>query len=224
VAWSAPTDTVDFEAAIAWFRKRVALKKPEWVALRKRTGEHAFTVANVAQLDVVNHVWKAIDSAVAKGTSFDEFKKTVGDSLRAAWGGTVDNPPWRIETIFRTNVQNAYSAGRYRQATHPDVLEQRPVWMFDAILDGRETAVCAACDGTKRPAADSWWQSHNPPLHHNCRSSLITLTETQAGKLTKAPSASADEGFGAAPSDVAWEPDLSKYPGPLAAAYRKKTA
>lgn len=228
MAWSAPTDPVDFNEAIAWFRKRVSMSKADHRLLAAQARRKAFTVANVAKLDLVNQVWKAIDDAVSKGTSLEDFKKAIGDDLRAAWKGSVGDPPWRLETIFRTNVQLAYGAGRFKQATHPDVVGDRPVWMFDAILDGRETEICQACDETKRPADDPWWRDHLPPLHHNCRSSFIALTDDQArlaGGVTAQPTTKkAGDGFGLEPGADEWKPDAAKYPAPLWTTFVAKQA
>lgn len=223
MAWSVSADPVDFDDAIAWFRKRVAMTKADFERLSAAAKRKAFTVANVAQLDLIQQVWDAIDEAVKEGTPLADFKKAIGGELRKAWAGSVDDPPWRLETIFRTNVQNAYGAGRYRQATHPDVAGDRPVWMFDAILDGRTTDICEACDGTKLPNDDAWWKTHLPPLHFNCRSSFIALTDKQAGKITLvAPTQPPQDGFGLAPGESEWEPDPNAYAPTLAQAFETK--
>lgn len=225
MAWKVSPDPVDFEEALAWFLKRVLLTDEQRKELEEEARARAFWVAHVAQADLVAQVFAAIDKAIAKGTTLADFKAEIGPALRAAWSPEdVPDPAWRLETIFRTNVQNAYGAGRYRQATDPVVLEDRPVWMFDAILDGRETPICKACDGTKLDADAPWWRSHLPPLHFNCRSGFITLTADQAGKLTtKAPTIDADEGFGAVPNGEPWKPEDDRYPEPLREAFRKKT-
>lgn len=224
MAWSVSSDPVAFAEAIAWFRKRVPMTRAERDRLTDEARLRAFWVSHVAKADLVHQAWTAIDKALSKGTSLEDFKKEVGESLRAAWAGSVKDPAWRLETIFRTNIQHAYAAGRHHQATAPEVLADRPVWMFDAILDGRETPICEACDGTKLPADHSWWRTHTPPLHHNCRSSVITLTEEQAGELSKAPKAQAQDGFGNAPrDDDAWRPGHDRYPEQLAFAFVKQT-
>lgn len=46
--------------------------------------EFAFTVADVAQLDMVVDVYEAIERAVAHGTTLDDFKADVGKSLEEA--------------------------------------------------------------------------------------------------------------------------------------------
>ncbi len=225
MTWNVSTDPVDFDEAIAWFKDRVAMTKADFERLTAEAKRKAFTVANVAQLDVVQQVWDAIDKAVKSGTSLADFKKSIGEDLRNAWAGSVDDPPWRLETIFRTNLQNAYGAGRYRQAKHPDVASDRPVWMFDAVLDGRETPICRECDGTKLPNDDKWWATHTPPLHFNCRSSFIALSESQAGKITLiAPTAKPDDGFGLPPGEDEWEPSTANVAPTLATALTQKLA
>lgn len=224
--WQVPNDPVNPNAAIAFFRKKVPMTKDAWLALTERAREQAFTVAGVAQLDVVHDVWQAIDDAVANGTDFKAFTEAVGDTLLASWQGTVDNPGFRLETIFRTNVQHAYAAGREAAATDPDTLEDFPFWMFDATIDGRTTHICAEANGTILPANDHWWERHTPPCHFNCRSTKIVLTPEQAerfgGVSQKRPTAQAAKGFGGSPASV-WKPDASKYPSELWNEYAAKT-
>ena len=216
MVWDVSDDPVDFDEAVAWFRKRVRMTKADFEQRSAVAKRKAFTVANVTQLDLIRHAWNAVDKALKDGTSLEDFKKAVGPELLKAWGESVEDPAWRLETIFRTNVQLAYGAGRHKQATHPDVRADRPIWMFDAILDGRETEVCRECDGTKLPSDDPWWTIHTPPMHFNCRSSFIAMTEDEAGKLTtKPPKTKPLTGFGLPPGDDEWSPDIQSYPAPL---------
>lgn len=203
------------EEAIASLRRRVALTKGEFARLSAKERAQSFTVAGVVDLDIISETLQAITDAIAEGKTYEEFVETIGAKLEAEWGDSVANPGARLETIFRTNVQSAYAAGRYEQATDPDTLAVRPYWMFSAILDGRTTPVCEAADGTVRPASDAWWHSHSPPCHFQCRSTVITLSEDLAkeegithGPLSTVPAA---KGFGG-PPDIAWKPKATDYP------------
>lgn len=204
-----------------WFRGRVPMTKEKFAALSAEARRHAFTVAGAANLQMVTDVWKAIGRAVERGDTFDDFKKSVAASLSSAWGG---EKPSRLDTIFRTNVQTAYSHGRWAQMTEPAVLKARPFWRFNAILDSRTTRICRPLEDTILPADDPWWTTHVPPLHFNCRSAIETLTEKQAardgGPASKPPAVDAAEGFGVV--DREWTPDLTKYPKELADVYRQK--
>lgn len=219
MAWDIPDSPVSFDEAIAKFGDKLPMTRDEWDSLTLEQQQKAFTVSGVAQLDVVQDVYDSIGRAIDEGTSFADWSDGIDAVLEDAWGGSVENPGWRIETIFRTNVQKAYSEGRYSQATDPDTLEDRPYWMFDAVMDGATTEDCGDANGTVLPADDPFWSDSVPPIHFGCRSTIITLTEEQAiemGVAEKAPKLDVADGFGAAPgSDDAWAPDEDDYHGDL---------
>lgn len=203
-----PAPKGSFVEAIAWHRARdVSLTPEAFDELDDALGRRAFTVAGLAQLDLVMDVHRAIDRAVHDGTTLDDFKKQVSEELEREWGATGERHA-SLENIFRTNVQAAYDAGRYQQAK--EVADYRPFWQFDAIEDARTSPWCRPLGGVVRRFDDPWWRTHVPPLHFQCRSSIRTLTAAQAhalgltadenlprdeeGKLVEA-----QPGFGAAP-------------------------
>jgi SPP1 gp7 family putative phage head morphogenesis protein len=214
---SVSDDPDKFQQAIKAFRKKVPMPETEWDLLDEAEREFAFKVGGVAQADVVTDVWLAIDKAIDEGTSLDEFKATVGDQLEAAWG---EADPARIETIFRTNTQTAYTHGRHEIFSHPQVKKARPYWRWDDVDDSREDDLCAGLHGVVLPADDPFWDTRHPPLHFNCRCIVTPLSVEEAedeGIADDAPDVEADDGFGRAPSSTEeWEPDLSDYPEPIA--------
>lgn len=217
--WRISADPVNPEEAIAWFRARLPMTKEEWQALQERVRRKAFTVAGVAQLDLVAEVWDSLARGVEEGTPYAEWAASVRDGLEAAWGRPNGR---RLETIFRTNVQMAYSSGRWAQMTQPEVRQNRPYWMYDAVLDNRTTAICRSRNGVVRPADDPWWQSNTPPLHFSCRSGIRPLTEAEAqtrGIAERLPEEPPQEGFGNAPQSWEWSPDPKDYDPRVWAAY-----
>jgi SPP1 gp7 family putative phage head morphogenesis protein len=219
-------DPSRFEEAIAWFRNLVPLTDAEFAALSDASKRRAFKVAGVSQFDLIMEVWNALDSAIEKGTSWEQFQKATKEKLESAWGKSNKYTAWRVENIYRTNVQSAYGAGRYKQLTDPDVLMLRPFWLLDAVLDSRTSAICNALTGTTLPAEDSFWGSHVPPLHFGgCRTVIRALTRGQAntrGITTKKPLMEAGEGFGKPPRLNDFEPDINKYPPALRPFARRK--
>jgi SPP1 gp7 family putative phage head morphogenesis protein len=206
-----------FEEAVAWMRARVPMTDDEYAALQARARRKAFTVAGIAQLDLVSETLDALTAAVADGTTFEDFKTAMFEKLSAAWGDSK-RAGSRLETIWRTNLQLAYSAGRYAQLTDPDVLDSRPYWMYDAILDNRTSGLCRTLNGTVLEADNAWWNSHIPPLHHRCRSGLRSLTRDEARSrgITDEPSdLEPSNGFGYRPDLDEWQPDPTQYPGDL---------
>jgi SPP1 gp7 family putative phage head morphogenesis protein len=209
-------DPVKFEEAIRAIRARVPMTDETWDLLQAEEREFAFTVANVAQLDLVADVYDAITRAVEDGTTLEDFKADVGARLEASWGAEA---PGRVETIFRTNVMGSYNAGRHEAAQA--LKKTRPYWRYEAVVDSRTSEICRPCDGVILDADSSWWRTHYPPMHPNCRCQVTTLTEDQAqaaGITSSPPSVQASDGFGKAPSAGGggdWEPDPDAYPDAL---------
>jgi SPP1 gp7 family putative phage head morphogenesis protein len=213
-----------FVEAIAAIKKRVPIKREEWDTLQSTEREQAFTVSDVTEIRVLQNVLDAMDSAITNGATLEDFKDEIAADLIESWGGEI---PGRLETIFRTNAQVAYSEGRYAINSAPAVKEARPYWLWDEVEDDRECDVCAECSGTVRPADDPWWNRHVAPLHFNCRCTITALTPEEAseeGIDTAGPDVEADEGFGAAPSSEGadWQPDLSAFDPDLAAALAER--
>jgi SPP1 gp7 family putative phage head morphogenesis protein len=206
------------EKAIAYFRSLVPVTDAEFASLSKEGQELAFRIAGVAQLDIVNDVDEAIREALVRGVDFSAFKDAVMDELTQAWGG---EDPWHVETIFRTNVQTAYSAGRYDQQSKN---KEGKIWEFSAVMDDRTSDICDELDGTTLPADDPAWDSKQPPLHYNCRSTIISHDEEDvpAGEVDdEMPDVEPDEGFGGRPG-FDWKPNLDEYPADLASIARSR--
>ena len=217
--------TLKFEQAIKFFRSKTPITDDEFKTLEGLAKTRAFTVAGIAQLDLVQDVFDGITTALEDGTDFKTFKQTLASSLSTAWGTSEKIAGFKLERIYRTNLQTAYSAGRITQLTNPDVLKARPYWMFDAVLDKRTSNVCSSASGTILDASDSWWSTHTPPLHYFCRSGLRSLTTRAAAKkgiTTNPPDVKAGEGFGETPALNAWEPNLEKYDSGLLETYKEK--
>lgn len=207
-------------AAIEWLRDKLVMSDEEFYALTDKARSRAFAVSGVADLDVVSQVWGEIDRAVDGGESYQDFAMRVTEVLADAWGG---EDPARLETIFRTNVQSTYSAGRWYQNSLPAVRASHPYSQFVAVLDSRTTDICEGLHGTVLRSDDPFWSTHQPPLHFACRSDIVPLTEDEAneeGVDEKAPDGDADVGFGAA--DDEWVPDVSSRPPELASLYELK--
>ncbi len=213
-----------FKEAIEAFRRKVPMSDDEFDELTAEEKLRAFKVANVAQADLVQDVFDALDSAIETGSTLEDFQTEVGAQLAEAWGGENAS---QLETVFRTNVLGAYNQGRHEIFSTPEAKEARPYWRFDAIEDDRIDDECAECDGIVLPADDPWWSTHIPPLHFNCRCSYVALSDEEAreeGLTDEPPAAEADDGFGAAPATDDWEPDSSRFDEAIAAELDRKLA
>jgi SPP1 gp7 family putative phage head morphogenesis protein len=215
-----PSKPQRFKEAVEWFRERVPLTKDVWLELEERAQAKAFTIAGVAQLEMVAEVFDDLNESLLRGESLDDFKGRVSQKLASAWG---EDRPWHVENVFRTNLQRAYSHARHEQMSEPAVVADRPFKMFAATLDSRTTDICRPLHGTILRADHPWWKTHMPPLHFQCRSAHILLSADLAremgGTSKRAPDVPAMEGFGLLDD---WEPDLNAYPPELVRLYDRE--
>ena len=204
-------DPVQPREAIDWFGKKTPLDKKAWASLSEEARKRAFTAAWVTDLHVLQSVKDSLRQAIESGESFESWKKRVRSELGAKW--RRDNS--YLETVFRNNVQSAYAAGRYQAQTTPLILRMRPFWRLVVLLDGRTSEICTALakPPTILPAEDPWWATHWPPLHHRCRTTVVSMSRRQAeraGILAKAPKAGAQEGWGSTAGLGEWQPSGEK--------------
>lgn len=230
ISWSdadiGVTDDPDrFDEAVRAFRRRVPMTDAEWDALAEDERARAFTVANVAQADLVQEVFDALDSAIENGATLEDFQAEIGEQLAETWGGEA---PARIETIFRTNVMGAYTSGANEILSTPEAKEARPFWRYELIDDDRLCPICGDFEDLVLPADDPFWASHIPPLHPNCRCGHPSpLTEDEAheeGVDVEAPEQEAAPGFGSPAKADDWEPDVSAYDPAIASELERKAS
>lgn len=212
-------DLDGFESAIAWFRARVPMTDTEYTRIDHAEKDVAFRVAGVAQADMVNDVFTALDSAIVEG-DFAAFKKRVSKQLYDEWGG---KDALRLDTVFDTNLQAAMSAGRYRQMMSPVLVRERPVWRVKVVRDGRTSKYCKPIDGVTLSAEHPWWDRNYPPRHYRCRTYVETLA-AGTPTMSSPPDVPPQAGFGGRPPIVGsdWQPDLSLYPPAIAATLRQR--
>ena len=181
--------------ALDFWRKKVPMKASDFYRLSEEYRVRAFAVGKMAQLDMIAHVQKSLEGALTQGTSMNEWRRNATDFFkRAGWTG---NTRYRLDTIFRNNIQAAYGAGRWAQAQEGK--KDRPLAMYDAIDDGRARPSHAAQDGKVYPIDHPYWNTWWPPNGHRCRCSVRTLSRDEAKdmglKVEKDIDGVPDEGF-----------------------------
>ncbi len=160
--------------ALTWARKQQVVLPTEYYGLLQgRARAAAFTIAGISVLDQIERVKVSLEKATGQGWSFAKWKRAV-----AAGEVPLELPAHRVETIFRTNIQGWYAAGRCRaiQANK----SARPYLMYSAINDGRTRPAHAAMDGFIAQVDDAIWRTWTPPAGFNCRCTVIGLSEAQA--------------------------------------------
>lgn len=185
--------------AIRFFQAKGLRSSFAWQDVWASEHESAFTVAKMADVDLLADVQAAVGRALEEGLTVQQFRAQLEPVLqKAGWWGVQEQvdpitgksrlvqlgSPRRLETIFRTNVQTAYAAGEWSQIK--EAADVAPYLMYDAVDDNRTRPAHKAWDGLVLPIDDAWWQTHRPPNGWNCRCSVIQLGDRQLERLGKA--------------------------------------
>ncbi len=135
----------------------------------------AFTIAGDVESDVVALVKDELVRQMEEGGTMDEFCK----NFNTIWKKRGLDPlnPYRIDTIYRTNMQGAYMAARYAQLTTPSMLKRRPYWRYIAVRDGASRLSHEAMHGRVFHHSNAVWQIWWPPNGFNCRCTVVALSE-----------------------------------------------
>ncbi len=201
VDYRAPHQNVDFnltpETAVKFFQAKGLKPTFAWQDMIGDEHDRAFTIAKMMDVDMLGDVRQALDKAIASGQSMGEFIKEMTPALQKAgwWGKQVAIDPLtgqavnarlgsarRLELIFRTNLQNAYSIGHWQNAQASK--HTAPYLMYDALDDSRTRASHAALDGKILPVDSPFWTTHYPPNGWNCRCGTIQLSESDLKDYT----------------------------------------
>ncbi|MBK8173175.1 MAG: minor capsid protein [Sandaracinaceae bacterium] len=116
-----------------------------------------------------------VESALANGDTLQDFAAGVRNDTVAL--GISPASSSYLETVYRTNVQTAYGAGRFRQLTNPDVMEVRRWAQYRTAGDNRVRENHALLDGVIFRIDSSEWHRIAPPCGFRCRCSICSLDD-----------------------------------------------
>lgn len=176
--------------AIAYFQSKGLAPTMSWKDMQDEAHAVEFAVAGITKLDVLSDIQNSLTRSLTEGMSFRQFQDELEPLLqRKGWLGrglVADDDgvlqgkklmPYRLDTIFRTNIQSAYAAGRYQQQMRN--VADRPYWEYNAVMDNRTRPTHAALNGRVFRWDDPIWQTIYPPNGYNCRCWVRALTEAQ---------------------------------------------
>ncbi|WP_250278784.1 phage head morphogenesis protein [[Clostridium] colinum] len=167
-------DGFKFEDAIKYFNKKIPITKEDYKKLDDKYKNLAFTIANYSNINLLNEIFQLLLTTIEEGESLNTFKNLLNDCLED-WGYDKEND-YKIDLIYRNNIQTAYQVGHYEMLTDSDVLEYRPYWQYDAIEDDDTRPEHKALDGLVFKADDPFWKTWYPPNGHRCRCTVKSLS------------------------------------------------
>lgn len=170
------------QKAIDWFKSKGYAIGFDWRDVWKEEHAIAFTVAKAASVDLLQDIRAEVEKALISGETFESFKQNLKPKLvkRGWWGQANMKDPLtgeikkvqlgstrRLKTIYRTNIDMAYSKGRWDEVqatkkTHP-YLRYRCSMLENSRQQHKDW------DGIVLPVDDPWWDTHFPPKAWNCK-------------------------------------------------------
>lgn len=189
-ALSPPTDSLEeihfptIDNAVKSLTERNVLTRPQYDALDTAARAKAFTVAGVDAEATLTKIRDVLAANVEKGTDYETFKQEILDAVDS---GTFLSDA-HSETVFRTNVQSAFSDGQMEVLNHPLVRSGFPYSTYDAIHDDRVRENHLALEtlginGTNVYRTDDpVFQMFRPPWDYNDRCSWTPITVRQAAE------------------------------------------
>ncbi|WP_409284318.1 phage minor head protein [Pseudomonas protegens] len=177
------------ENAVAYLKSKGYAITWNWQEMLDQAHDQAFTVAKAMRLDLLSDIRGALETALQEGQTLKQFIAALQPTLESqGWWGKqviVDSDgvgelvqlgsPRRLKTIYQTNLQSAYMAGR--KAEMEQTTETHPYWMYVAILDGKTRPSHRALHGQVFRHDDPVWSAIYPPNGFNCRCRVVALSE-----------------------------------------------
>lgn len=163
-----------------------------WWEMQRDQYARAFTVAKVARLDILEDIRAAVETVLKEGKTERWFRQELEETLKRKgwWGKAVDvdpttmeaqlyqaGSPRRLQTIYRTNLQTAYMAGRMRQFDAEK--DRAPYWQYIAVLDAKTRPAHEALNGKVFRIDDPATDLIFPPSGFNCRCRARNLSERE---------------------------------------------
>lgn len=161
-----------FAQQVAAFRIRLADLRATtgWKDVWQSEHDRAFMVAGAQKAELLADLAAAVDKAIAKGTTLEEFRKdfdkAVADHNWHGWAGeeTEKGRAWRTRVIYGTNLSTSYAAGRHAQLRAAGF----KYWVYRHGHSREPRKQHLAWDGLILEADHPFWQSHYPPNGWGC--------------------------------------------------------
>lgn len=144
--------------------ERTAAKISELYAQRR-----AVAFVRSAEASVTREAQDFIARALRQGIPEGEAGRFLAMSVEEVRKRSQAWSEGYARMAFRTNVNTAVTAGRFRQAQDPDIKQVIPAFAFDAVMDSDTRENHAKADTLIFSVDNPVWNKIAPPLGYNCR-------------------------------------------------------
>ncbi len=120
---------------------------------------------------------ETMTDSLAKGLTTRDTISALRDTLNSI--GLGDTSKFQVETIARTQIQLALSAGRENALRDPDVEQMLWGYTYVTVGDARVREEHEQIDGVTLPKNDRFWDNNIPPNGWNCRCQVIPVFDAE---------------------------------------------
>lgn len=136
-----------------------------------------FWITGVIDDDILNETKRILLNGIQNGDPLNFISEQIEEIYVPFLGdpNTLQNAV-RLETIIRTNLNEAYNAGRLALGNDPALTDFIIGWEYSEILDTRTTDISKFIDGKKIKKSDPDLPRLSYPLHFNDRGLFTPVT------------------------------------------------
>lgn len=135
----------------------------------------AFLISGIENKKFLAEVKRELELALTQGTSYQDFAEQF-KKLYLSYGIVPENEI-RLDTIFRTNLFTAYTAGQLKQVEQ--VKDRFPVWRYVSVRDNRTRQSHSNLNGRL------FRNGPYPPINFNCRCTPQFIHQFQLERMNE---------------------------------------
>lgn len=161
-----PSNSIPFEEAIEDLIERdPRLAKSADEVSRLYNTSKTFAMARSSSLRLTERIQEIMGQMMRESKGVDDAAPEI---LKAAKEESHDFARAYAETVYRTNVNTAYTEGRFLQASDPVVAEVIPAMEFVSARMRTSRPNHVAAHGLIASTTDGVWRTFKPPIGYYC--------------------------------------------------------
>lgn len=141
--------------------------------LQAQYDSNALRILNGVSDDIEQSLRQTVTKLVNEGSHISNAVKVLGSEFDRLGLSPVKD--YKLEAIFRTQMQLAYSAGKWQADQSADIQEILWGYKYVTIGDDRVRDEHIVLEGTTLPKDDPFWDRFFPPNGWQCRCSAIPI-------------------------------------------------
>lgn len=181
-----------YESAVDFVRRKLELSEDSLNTIREKYGDASVRAVGEIGGSLHQAAVSAMADIVEQTMTTNESIKYMREVMELAGVDTIN--PWLLETMVRTQIAVAYSAGRWNANQDPAI--QEILWGYEYVTvgDDRVRFEHEAMDGAIYPKDHAFWETNWPPNGYNCRCDVLELFNDESPTITER-FAEPDEGW-----------------------------